>query len=157
MKAVALMQSTICTSTRYSIWGNGSWCSVYYFSNIKVVQQLPKKFMKGLNYLQICHPSSVSNSIQCSDIPLPICNYPTCNLLLHFKPKRKKKSHVHYECQLKHQSKTSVLEKRKPDLFSLAATGDREEESRVSGGSYIKTFLLANGNMPHGPWIFAPN
>lgn len=99
----------------------------------------------------ITHPSSVSNSIQCSDIPAAIFNYLTCNLLLNFIRKRKKKTHINYECQLKHQLKTSVLEKRKPDPFSLATTGDREEGGRVSGASYIKTFPLTNGNQPHGP------
>lgn len=130
-------------------------CSAYYFTSIKIVQQLPGKIVKGLNYLQIC-PSKLSKpySIQCSDILLPICNYPTCNLLLHFVPERKKKATQIMSSNWNTSWKLPSWRQESPIPSPL----QQQRGRRQFQGAALKTNISSNKQEPASwPQIFAPN
>lgn len=134
------MQSSLCTPVLYSTWGNGSWYSAYYFSNIYIVRQLPGKL--GWASLKGIQPS-YKLSKQCTDIPPPVCSQVTCNLL-HLISKRKKKA-THMSTSWNTSWNLNCGER----TASLASVCDSKKGGIVSGSSYIKTFPLTNGNQQH--------
>lgn len=134
------MQSSLCTAVLYSTWGNGSWYSAYYFSNIYIVRQLPGKL--GWASLKGIQPS-YKLSKKCTDIPPPVCSQVTCNLL-HLISKRKKKA-THMSTSWNTSWNLNCGER----TASLASVCDSKKGGIVSGSSYIKTFPLTNGNQHH--------